>query len=92
MQFYSSPLHKTNNKFVHNQFMLLYYEQQNKTRLKLLHAQDRGTAGKPDHLTFCFKIQGTIKQSGNRKYIFITYFYFSSESYHLKSSLFHQQW
>jgi len=35
MQFYSSPLYKTNNKFAGNQLVVLSYEHQNKTHTEI---------------------------------------------------------
>lgn len=90
IKFYYSPLHKI-NKFVANQLKLLNYEHQKKHRLKLLHAQNRGTPAKLDHLTFSLGIQSIIKQSSKRKYIFITYFNFLTQSYYVRSLLFLQQ-
>lgn len=90
MKFYCSPLHKI-NKFVSNQLKLLNYEHQKKHRLKLLHAQNRDTPAKLDHLIL-LGIQSIIKQSSKRKYIFINYFNFLTQSCYVRSSLFLQQW
>lgn len=90
VKFYCSPLHKT-NKFVANELKLLNNEHQKKThRLKLLHAQNKGSPAKLDHLTCSHGNQSTIKQSSKRKYIFITYFNFVTECYYARSSLLQQ--